>query len=264
LAGVPGARSLLVDTPPHWPRLELEVRVTGGAPPRGEEVGESSAVLRPRSGGWVNIDRASGTATFSLPERPTDGALVHPHLASVAIVAAHWLGHETFHAGAFIVGGRAWGVLGQRQAGKSSLLASLSLVGVPVVSDDVLVLDGTTVFAGPRSIDLRPDAAKRLGVGEDVGMMGARERWRLGLDPVEAELQMGGWLSLLWDDAVAMREIRGAERLQTLGAHRASSLYPPDPAGLLDLCALPCVELRRPRRWELTEDTLRRLLDSLD
>jgi hypothetical protein len=171
LGGVPGARSLLVETPPHWPRLELDVRVEGGAPPLAERVDERTAVLRPRSGGWVNIDRASGKATFSLPERPSDGALVHPHLASVAIVAAHWLGHETFHAGAFVAGGRVWGVLGERKAGKSSLLASLSLAGVPVVADDILVVDGTTTFAGPRSIDLRPDAAQRLGLGEEMGVM---------------------------------------------------------------------------------------------
>src|ERR1019366_7601680 len=194
------------------------------------------------------IERGAGCATFMLGQRPSDGALVHPHLASVAVVAAHWLGRETFHAGAFLAGGGVWGVLGDKEAGKSSLLASLALAGVPVVSDDILVLDQMTALAGPRSIDLRAGAARHLAVGEAVGVMGTRERWRLVLGPIAAEAPMRGWVLLRWDTDTGVRALSGSERLIKLAAHRGGRLYPPEPGLLVALSALPVLELRRPHR----------------
>src|SRR5262249_49285746 len=129
LAGV-AARELLVRAPSRWPLLELEVRVTSDEGPSTEHVNELTATLLPRSGGWMEIDRQAGRAVFFLAERPTDSALVHPHLASVAVVSAYWLDRESFHAGAFAFRGRVWGVLGDRNAGKSSFLAQLALSGI--------------------------------------------------------------------------------------------------------------------------------------
>jgi hypothetical protein len=182
----------------------------------------------------------------------------------VAVVSAHWLGRETFHAGAFVAGGGVWGVLGDKEAGKSTLLASLALAGVPVVADDVLVLDDATALAGPRAIDLRAGAARRLDAGEPLGVVGERERWRLALEPVAAELPMRGWVALRWDGETAVCPVRGSERLRTLGAHRGARLYPPDPGALLELSALPFVELRRERRWDSADDAMSRLLDALN
>jgi hypothetical protein len=263
LGGISNADSLLVEAPPHWPRLDLEVRTASGDPPAREHVDEAFAVLRPRSGGWIEIDRDASRATFSLPEHPGDAALVHPHLASVAVVSAHWLGRESFHAGGFLVDGRAWGVLGDRDTGKSSFLALLALAGIPVLCDDVLVLDETTAFAGPRSIDLRAAAARHLGVGAPLGVIGTRERWRLTLAPVEAEVPLAGWVSLRWDEHAEVRRPRGADRLRVLGSHRGSSLYPASPAGLIDLSGLPLLQLCRPRRWDLAGEAMHRLLDAL-
>ncbi len=263
LRGVPSARALLVDAPLHWPRLDLDVRVAPDPDPPGDRVDEQAAVLRLRSGGSVRIDRRAGRATFVLRERPRDVALVHPHLASVAAVAARWLGRETFHAGAFLAGGGVWGVLGDKEAGKSSLLALLALAGVSIVSDDVLVLDGATALAGPRSIDLRSGAAAQLHAGEPLGVIGGRERWRVALDPVAAELPMRGWVLLGWDARTVARPVVGSSRLVTLGAHRGARLYPPDPGALVQLSALPFIELRRPRRWDSARDAVQRLLDAV-
>jgi hypothetical protein len=260
IAGVPGADALLVEAPAHWPRLELAVSITSKPPPLGERVGEGKAVLLPRSGGWVSIDRAAGRAILSVPARPEPGALIHPHLASVAVVSAHWLGRETFHAGAFVVGEKAWGLLGKKEAGKSSFLASLALAGIPIVCDDVLVLDQFRALAGPRSIDLRSDAATRMGVGEEMGVIGTRERWRVALEPIAAELPLGGWVSLGWGNETAVRPLHGSDRLRALGEHRASSLYPPRPETLIELSSLPMIDLQRPRRWDLAEEVTQRLL----
>ena len=224
---------------------------------------DGAAVLRPRSGGWVSIDRALRRAIFSLPQRPGDAALIHPHLASVAAMFAHWDGRETFHAGAFVVADKVWGVLGQREAGKSSFLASLALSGFPVLCDDILVLDHLTALAGPRSIDLRADAARQLAIGEPLGVVGTRERWRVMLDSIPAELPLGGWISLRWDSRTATSPVRGSDRLRELGAHRGLTLYPAKPHALIELSALPFMTLHRPRRWESGDDAIKCMLDAL-
>jgi hypothetical protein len=139
----------------------------------------------------------------------------------------------------------------------------MSQAGVAVVADDVLVLDGFTVLAGPRCLDLRTSAASRFGVGEPLGVIGGRERWRIGLGPVAAELPLHGWVALSWDQQTAIRVLRGAERLQALVSHRGTRLYPPDPRALIELSALPFLELRRARSWDSAEDAVQRLLDAI-
>jgi hypothetical protein len=263
LTGVPAARALLVDAPAAWPALELDVRL-GSTPGRpADRVGETSALLRLRSGGSVTIERAPARATYSFAARPADGTLVHPHLAGVAAVFAYWLGRETFHAGGFVAGGGVWGLLGDKEAGKSTLLASLARAGVPVMSDDLLVLDGGDALAGPRSVDLRAGAASALGAGEPLGVVGGRERWRMLLDPVAAELPIRGWVTLGWGEHVEVCPVQGSARLRTLAAHRGARLYPPQPELLIELSALPFLELIRPRDWSSAADAVSRLLDAV-
>ncbi len=217
--------------PAHWPTLELIVRVTSSAAAGGgvrwrQDSCLATALRR------IGRDRSSCAAgSVSSTKRPDDRALVHPHLAGVAAVAAHWLGRESFHAGAFVAGGGVWGLLGERGAGKSSMLASLALAGVPVVSDDVLVLDSRTALAGPRSIDLRSDASAHLDAGEPLGVIGGRERWRLPLAPIAPELPLRGWVVLGWDERTAVRQLQGSRRLTSLLPYRAARLYPPEAAG---------------------------------
>lgn len=263
IIGVPGAQSLLVNAPAHWPSLELRVKVNDEPGPCRERFDQRTAVLRLRSGGWVEIDRRAGCATFSMQHRPPDAALVHPHLAGVAAVAANWLGRESFHAGAFVVGGGAWGLLGDKGAGKSSLLAVLARSGVAVLADDVLVLDERTALAGPRSLDLRSDAARRLGMGEPLGVLGDRERWRVRLPPIAAELPLCGWVLLQWGTDAAVVRPRGSDRLRALLPHRGARLEPRDAGELIALSALPFLEFRRPPAWESASDGLGLLLDAV-
>ena len=101
----------------------------------------------------------------------------------MAALAARWLRRESFHAGAVVVEGGAWAILGDKEAGKSSTLAHLALNGYTVLSDDVLVLERGSVFAGPRCIDLRAEPARRLGAREPLAVVGMRERFRIELGP---------------------------------------------------------------------------------
>jgi hypothetical protein len=228
-----------------------------------ERMGEQSARLTVRTGGSVLIDRAAARATFTLPAAPSASALVHPHLAAVAAVWAYWLNREAFHAGAFVAGGGVWGVLGDKGAGKSSTLALLARAGAPIVSDDVLVLDGGRALAGPRSIDLRADASRSLGIGESLGIVGDRERWRVPLDPIEPALPFRGWVALRWSRQPAIGSLQGAQRLGALLQHSALRVRPRAPTALLNLAGLPFLELSRPRRWVEAERAIGLLLDEL-
>jgi hypothetical protein len=262
LLGLPRAADLLVDAPARWPELAI-ARAPESAGPPADRVGPDRAELRLQTGGWVGIDRSPGRAVYHVPRDVDDGALVHPYLAPVALISARWLGRESFHAGAFLADGGVWALLGDKEAGKSTVLAWLESHRHAVVCDDALILDGMTALAGPRSIDLRAESARRLGIGEALGTVGARERWRVPLAPVAAELPFRGWVQLEWGDALAVEPVRGAARLPALIPHRGVRLEPPRPAALVEYAALPHFRWRRPRGWASLREGAERLLDAI-
>ena len=177
---------------------------------------------------------------------------------------SRWLGRESFHGGAVAIGDGAWAVLGDKEAGKSSTLAWLALAGHPVLADDLVVLADGRALAGPRSIDLREASAAQLRVGEPLGRIGLRDRWRLRLPAPPPALPLSGWIVLAWGDgAPSLRALRGAARLEAILPHRAVRLIPADPATLVRLSALPCYELRRRRAWSSLPDAAELLVESL-
>lgn len=194
--------------------------------------------------------RTSRTSVFTMPRPPSDAQLAHPYLAATAAIAARWHGWQSFHAGGFVVGGRVWGVLGERELGKSTLLAALAARGAPIVSDDVLVVHDGKVMAGPRCIDLREKSATALRTGNNIGVVGSRERWRIRLAAVEPELPLAGWITLAWGPDIVIDNVAPAERFPRLLDNLAVVLDPPDPPALLALASLPMLTLRRPRRLD--------------
>lgn len=269
--GVEGISRLLPAEPtwPGWdvfwrpPRSEDEGAARGL--PRCEEWSVDHALLFAQPNGTILLDRASRSTTFLMPEPPSPEALAHPYLASTGVVAGHWLGKTPFHAGAFALDGRVWGVLGVRGMGKTSTLMGLHLTGVPVFTDDVLVVDaGTaTVFRGPRCLDLRKDAAERFAEGLLLGVVGTRERWRVELPPVECELPLGGWVLLSWGESTSIEEPTASTRLAGLAAHRGLVAAGTTATGLLDLVTLPMVVFCRERGWDKFDEGLDRLRDAL-
>jgi hypothetical protein len=250
LLGAAGAAAHLVEGDPTWPQLSVERR-TGAAKPGRSVIGSDTAEIELVAGDRLAMRRAPLGATFTTAQPLSDAALVHPYLAPAAAVAGYWLGRETFHAGAFLLDGGAWGVLGEKASGKSSLLAELARQGHGIVADDALVVDRNVVFAGPRSIDLRQEPAHELAAGESIGLIGDRERWRLRLDLVASTSCLRGWIVLSWGDAMELRPLLPGGRLQTLLEHRMiKGLPPPEPGLLLELAALPAFRLSRPRSWD--------------
>jgi hypothetical protein len=195
--------------------------------------------------GRLLLERARQRIT-TVTQRPLpDDLLVHPWLALAAGMWARWLGRDSFHGGAFVAAGGAWALLGGYRSGKSTLLAWLATRGRPVVADDQLVLEGGHVFAGPRCVDVRPEAAEHLGWDHLPTVRGGQRR-RLELDAVAPRSPMRGLIHLAWGERVTLTRVPVAERIARL---RTQSTFPGLPAGkgtLLDLAALPTFELRRP------------------
>ena len=259
--GLAGAEHLLVRADSSWPELQI-VAERGPIDGFSEQVDGDRATLR-LLGAVAAVERSPGRAVFTFETEPDLEAIVHPYLAPIAGLFSHWHGRESIHAGAFVAGAGAWGVLGERSGGKSSTLARLALDGVPIVTDDVLILESGTAFAGPRAIDLREEPALALGIGEPLGVVGARERWRLRLEDVWGAFDLKGWVFLEWGDELAVTRVSAGSRLQRLVGQRTIRLAPPDPSALLRLSALPAFELRRPRDWSSLEEATTLLLASL-
>ena len=57
----------------------------------------------------ARVEREPAQALFRFSSEPTLDALVHPYLAPVAGLFAHWRGYEAFHAGRTVLDGGAWG-----------------------------------------------------------------------------------------------------------------------------------------------------------
>ena len=216
-----------------------------------------------RTGGSVELDRDLGRAQYTVPGPLSADELVHPFLAPTASVFAYWNRREPLHAGGVALADRAWGLVGERSGGKSSLLAALALRGLDIVCDDVLVVDGREALVGPRTIDLREDAAAAFGVGRDIGVAGTRRRWRIGLRQLERRLVLSGWIFTAWSDRCRIQRLPAAETLARLLRNRSIRLPPQDPATFLSLSALPAVELHRPRSWDAMPEAVERLLGVL-
>jgi hypothetical protein len=183
--------------------------------------------------------------------------LVHPYLVPAAAGFCAWTGREAYHAGAFVVGGRAWAVVGDKEGGKSTVLAHLAQRGHAVLSDDLLVLEDRTVQPGPRLIDLRRPAAEHLGIGEPVPSIREGGRWRMLLEPTP-DVELAGWVFLRWGDTVGIDRVGPGDRVG-----RLLELGPTRPEAVVSLASLPAYELVRPRDWEALPHAADRLLDEL-
>lgn len=250
-AGLPAVDEL----DPHVDPADLVVDVRVGPAdeePTEEPLGATGGTRRLADGRLLSLDRGRSTAAFFGPPLTPD-LLAHPYLGPVATAFSRWQGREAFHAGAFVLGGRAWAVSGPRTAGKSTLLAALAARGTPVLSDDIVVTDGTVVFAGPRCVDLR-----EAPPFPDLDLSPARrgERLRLRLPAAPDRLPLGGWLFLSWADEPALEPVPSRTALGVLTARRSAGHLTSDPQVLLALATLPAWRFLRPRRFDAVEETL--------
>lgn len=260
---LPSVRHLLQPIDPMSPAI-CALRFLPWAPETAEgfHFDARQSVLRLGEAGSVAMDREEGTVTFALDETITEQGLVHPYLGFPTAVFNRWAGRDSFHAGAIVIDDRAIIVAGHKEAGKSTTLAALSEHGVAILSDDLVALDGLDILPGPRCVDLRPAAAAHLGIGAPLGVLGARERWRITTGAVMAR-PLGGIVYLEWGGEVTLTLLPIADRLRRLFEFDALEVGPVDPASFIDLAAVPSWELRRPRTTDSITDSLDVLLSRL-
>jgi hypothetical protein len=175
------------------------------------------------------------------PELPPD-EVVHPLLGRMLPLLADARGIDALHGGLLLGADGGWAVIGPREAGKSSLLAQCHRAGAHVLSDDIVVLEGTRCLAGPRCIDLREEPARALGPGVPVRSGTKR---RIQLPPAPAEAELAGVIWLAWGGGTELSPLPPSARLARLAAHRAEQLWPRSTSLVLDLAVLPAFELRR-------------------
>jgi hypothetical protein len=243
-AGVDGVRTLAAANGAPWPELRIERRVAPADTVARGFGGRRACFSLPQ--GRLLLERARQTITTVTPQPLPDDALVHPHLTVASAMWARWLGRDAFHGGAVAIGGGAWALLAQKEGGKSTLLGQLAGLGHAVVADDMLILDGGHVYAGPRCVDLRPDAADALERSE-VELVRDASRRRVPLRDVPLRVPLRGLVHLEWGERVEVRSVPVSERIDRLRAHNNFVGIPARPATLLELAALPHLELRRPR-----------------
>ena len=258
LAGLESA--LLAPAPPDWPAATVVKRV-GPVPETPMRVDADGGQLGIAGVTSLRASRVERTVEIVTHRAVTDDELVHPGLSAAAALFALWDGRLALHAGAFVHAGRAWGILGEKERGKSSLLASLALRGHPVVSDDLHVVapDGG-VAMGPRAVDLRPEAAERLASTGRLSAARLSTRSRLALDTIDPETPLGGWVLLEWGDDVAVEPIPAARRFAAVVDSFGWQRLAYDRMAVLAAVARPAWVLRRPRAWEREAEAIERLL----
>jgi hypothetical protein len=237
----------------------VTVRFSRAEPPDPAPVDANGCVRLLADGRYLALDRRARTATLFGPPPSTD-LLAHPYLSSIATVFSRWDGREVFHAGAFALAGRAWAVLGPRTAGKSTLMAAMAQRDRAVVTDDILVIDGTVALAGPRCVDLREPLPGRMPPTRRIRY---RTRLRMALPPIDPRVPLGGWIFLSWGERLALTPIGPADLLGRLAALRLWRDLPSSPAGMLALASMPAWTLTRPRDWSAIDSTHRLLATTL-
>jgi hypothetical protein len=268
--GLEGAEDLLLSVAEDWPLLTIRW-IQEAAAGDGDDAeatatvsfSDGVAVARHGSSGTIEVEREPAVATFRIPRVRDPRALVHPYLGAAASIMARWLGREAFHAGAFMHAGAAWAVLGARTVGKSSLLGWLHARATRILADDVVVVDRGVAYAAPRSLDLREESAERLQLGEPLGRVGARDRWRVKLESVPSELPVAGFVFLSWSERLEVTTVLGRERLTRLATGLTIPGQPANASELIKLATLPCLELRRPRDWNALDAAGEALLAGL-
>jgi hypothetical protein len=249
----------LNSVPARWPQVVVDVRVESD-PEHHVEWGPDRACHPLLGGHQIEIRRDPMTVDLVLVRPTAPECVIAPHLTSAASTIATWMGRPAIHGGAFLHEGRAWVLLGDKGRGKSTTLGWLAMAGVPIVTDDLVVCDDGGVLAGPRCVDLRPEPARELRAGRDLGVVGTRERLRIDVPACPVSAPLGGWIFLEWGPQISLERLAPLERISRLAQHRAIAVPWEDPGLLLDLATRPAFAWHRPNGWCNVEPAIARLL----
>lgn len=208
---------------------------------------EDEAVLAWDFGGSAQLDRRAGRVVLS--GVPDAEYLPHPMLVASTALMAHWEGRVALHAASVAIDGRGLLVVGGKFAGKSTLVGALALAGHGVIADDVSIsrADGR-LATGPRLVDLRPEGAALLGVGDDrTVVVRAGANRRLPVDPVPEDIRAATIVSLRWGERWSVEALGARERFALVLGALVLDPRMTTPGALTHLLALPAWRVVRPR-----------------
>lgn len=251
ISGLPGVGQYAAAVVPDAP--VLEVRQERG---RGEgavsRLDADTAVIPLLGDGVLVVSRGAATALYRHPDEITPDELLHPWLVPAAATMSAWHGRRVLHGGLVSDGNAAVAVVGDKEGGKSTLLAHVALsTPLLVMSDDLVVLEDDTAYAGPRCIDLRPGAVEHLGLGGvDGALVRGGSRLRLHLPQAPATCELVGIVVLSWGESLSARPVGVGQRLAQVLPHALTEGIPLGREGVLGFTRYPVWELTRPRRWD--------------
>jgi hypothetical protein len=247
--------AVISGAPADWPVVHLAVEPERDPQPEALHTDDACTIHLRDELRTLVATREPGAATLLGPPLSPDD-LAHPYLGPIATVFARWHGREAFHGAGVMVDGQAIGILGAREAGKSTLVAALAGAGLPIVADDMLVIDEQGVCRGPRTIDLRrPLPAEFIGEAELRSVRGS-QRQRLALPDQPPVVPFAGWVLLSPGDQLQIDAVDAPTRLTILARWRAWRERPSDPRLMFELGTLPCWRLHAPQRWDALPATI--------
>jgi hypothetical protein len=205
----------------------------------------------------VRSDRLAALGyTGNLPKLDVILPIHDFHLsAGFGLTGPHW---ETVHTGLDF--GAATGT--ELVAVADGTVTEVANAGAYGIRTILTLEDGTEVWYCHQLTPL-VFQDQSVEIGEPIGLVGSRERWRLTLGPVRSDLPLRGWIFLAWADRLESVRVPGPDRLVRLGANRGARLPLTHPASLVELAALPGWELRRPRGWDSLVPAAERLLETV-
>ena len=262
VVGLPEAvNEFLVPVEATAPAVEVEL-VLACSRVDTDHFDDGTVVLAYARGSRHEVHRYPPRATISVTN-PTNPAMVaQPLLVIMAAAMNRWRGALTLHGGAFAVDGRAWAVVADKFGGKSTTMAGLAERGVPVLTDDLVVIHDGDVLPGPRGVDLRLGTVEHLGLGYQIGVVAGQPRYRMAIPEPPVRAPLAGIVSLVWSEGdVRVERMNVEERLRCVADNEALGLMGPQPPELLfQAISVPMYTVSRPRSWEVHERVISELL----
>jgi hypothetical protein len=158
----------------------------------------------------------------------------------------------------------AWLILGTKGGGKSTTLLLLEQAGYPVLSDDLSIIDpDLNVHRGPAFIDLRRETAQAMDIGEELGVLGARERWRHPIKNRPLTLPLGGIILAEWGKT-DLKPLKGGARIQAVAGNLSLSVPGPWQDLFMDIVtSTPVFRWSRPRQLSEATANIETLITAL-
>jgi hypothetical protein len=236
---LPGSPIMTVQQRIGYPEPGIESRLYG-----------DHAVIPLIENGLLEVFREPAVASYVMPRTLSAEELLHPWLVPAAATVNGWHGRRVLHGGIVTNGTRALAVVGDKEGGKSTLLAWLALQSnLCVMADDLVVFDGDVVFAGPRCIDLRPASLAHLPEVVGTTLVRDASRYRLPLPATPQKAELVGLVVLEWSSETAVHAVAPRDRLTRILPHAMTEGVTPGVAGVLGFASYRMWRLARPRRW---------------